>query len=743
MQMVRVFASTEASLEAATSAIPNRQAIRTVMQAYMTSSPSLNMVFVLDANGRATVSTDPQLENQDLSFRPYFQAALNGQLFTSDLLVSRTSGKPSVYYSAPIRRGDQIVGVAAFRSSGAELFELVDADRSRLGEGSGGVLVDENGVRLYDGVDPSLSFKALVVPPQDVLDKIAQEKQFGEHPLESTHDADLADGIGHAPDHPSFATLDRGEAWRVGARRLERKPWTYAVRVPERTFLAPTDAMARLVAVLVGASGLLTAILALLFAFGVGRPITRLVQEARRLASGCTQQDETIRGRRAGRDEVGQLRTAFDEVAAYLVDASAAARRLAAGDLAHGLSPRSDDDELGHAFQTMTASLRAALHEVRGTALALADTSAQLDAAASQTGGAVSQVTDAVQSLAGGAQETSGHAQETHAAVSELVEAIHRIAAGAQEQARQTETTSTTAAQMARDVEDVAAKAGEVAAASQQARVVAEQGAASVRETVRSMADIQDVVQHASVRVDELGRLGERIGAVVETIDDIAEQTNLLALNAAIEAARAGEHGRGFAVVADEVRKLAERSGRETRQIADLIAQVQQGTQEAVRAMASGSRRVAEGSIRADQAGRALTEILAAVDTSVSEVGEIATLAQHLAAGARRVTNAMQAISTVAGASSASTEAMARQASQVTQAIHGIAAVAEEQSASAEEVSASSEEMSAQVEEMTAQAHDLARAADRLRQLVARFNVGPDRALGPVAAAAAPLRGAA
>lgn len=191
---------------------------------------------------------------------------------------------------------------------------------------------------------------------------------------------------------------------------------------------------------------------------------------------------------------------------------------------------------------------------------------------------------------------------------------------------------------------------------------------------------------------------------MVETIDDIAEQTNLLALNAAIEAARAGEHGKGFAVVADEVRKLAERSSRETKAIAELIGQVQSGTASAVSAMQAGAEKVESGSARADQAGKALGEILSAVEATVRQVSEIAASAQEMATASRSVVDAMQSISAVIEENTAASEEMSAQSGSVSTAIQSIAAVSEEQSASTEEVSASTEEMSAQVEEMTAQA---------------------------------------
>ncbi|MBV9135379.1 MAG: MCP four helix bundle domain-containing protein, partial [Chloroflexi bacterium] len=227
--------------------------------------------------------------------------------------------------------------------------------------------------------------------------------------------------------------------------------------------------------------------------------------------------------------------------------------------------------------------------EVQASAHTLADTSQQLGSAAGETGAAVQQVNQAIQNMAMGAQDTSRAAQETNASVNQLGGAIDGIARGAADQAKQVQAVSATATQMAAGVEQVATNAHRVAAASEQTKASAEHGSQAVAETVAGMGEIKAVVTDAAQKVQELGKLGERIGAVVETIDDIAEQTNLLALNAAIEAARAGEHGKGFAVVADEVRKLAERSSRETSQIGDLIQQVQDGTREAVDAMTSGA----------------------------------------------------------------------------------------------------------------------------------------------------------
>jgi methyl-accepting chemotaxis protein len=248
-------------------------------------------------------------------------------------------------------------------------------------------------------------------------------------------------------------------------------------------------------------------------------------------------------------------------------------------------------------------------------------------------------------------------------------------------------------------------------------------GAQTVRQTVDGMARIKDAVEGAAVKVTELGAKGEQIGAIVETIDDIAEQTNLLALNAAIEAARAGEQGKGFAVVADEVRKLAERSSRATKEIAALIGEVQQGTDQAVKAMQIGAREVESGAGLASKSGAALDEIASAVESSNAAVARIVRAMEDMQESSSGLVSASDAIAAIAQETNAAAESMTSSAEQVARSVESIAAISEQNSASAEEVSAATEEMSAQAEEVVASASTLADMATQLESLAGRFQV--------------------
>ncbi len=375
------------------------------------------------------------------------------------------------------------------------------------------------------------------------------------------------------------------------------------------------------------------------------------------------------------------------------------------------------------AYEAARTGLAGTITEVKEAAESVAQTSGQLNDAATQTGAATQQVATTIQQVAAGAQDQARAASETSGAVSELSSVIARVGAGAAETTRKVEQASATIGQMTAAINDASAASSEVSEVSAAAAEAASNGLAAVAKTADGMARIKSAVEASAVKVTELGAKGDQIGAIVETIDDIADQTNLLALNAAIEAARAGEQGKGFAVVADEVRKLAERSGRATKEIAALIAEVQKGTEEAVKAMTVGASEVEAGAALAVESSTALSEIAAAVAATKAAVGRITASVGAMGKASAGVVSAIDEIAAIAEGNNAAGATMTASASSVSRSVESIAAVSEENSAAAEEVSAATEEMSAQAEEVVASAQSLASMAAQLDELVARFRL--------------------
>jgi methyl-accepting chemotaxis protein len=273
---------------------------------------------------------------------------------------------------------------------------------------------------------------------------------------------------------------------------------------------------------------------------------------------------------------------------------------------------------------------------------------------------------------------------------------------------------------------DEAAQASELR--SREASKTAQDGVATVETTIQGMQAIKAKVGVSALKVREMGQRSDQIGAIVETIDDIASQTNLLALNAAIEAARAGEAGKGFAVVADEVRKLAERASGATKEIGGLIREIQRSVSEAVAAMEDGAREVERGVSQANEAGSSLAGILDASENVSLQVQKIASAAGDMNDLAKELTGVTSDVSAIVEENTAATEEMSAGSAEVTTAIESIASFSEENFASVEEVSAAAEEMSAQVEEVTASAQSLAELSRRLAALVERFQIGEEKA---------------
>jgi len=421
--------------------------------------------------------------------------------------------------------------------------------------------------------------------------------------------------------------------------------------------------------------------------------------------------------------EMGRLVEAFAAIHLYMEELASLADRVAAGDLTIEVTTRSEQDGLAQAFRYMIARLRKMIAELSTSAAGVAETAALVNEAAAQSETGSAQIAQTISQVAAGAAHQAAASTETSRAMSELGRVIEQVGSGAAQTASSVAAQASAITEVARAIREATTASEQVNAAGTAAGMAADKGADAVRETASGMARIKKAVDTGAAVVTNLGAKGTQIGAIVETIDDIADQTNLLALNAAIEAARAGEQGKGFAVVADEVRKLAERSRAATKEIATLIAQVQKGTAEAVEAMQVGAREVESGSALAERSGTALDEIAQAVAASNAAVARITVAVEAMEAAAGNVVSASDTIAAIAQSTNDAAVSMTESAARVNDSVESIAAISEENSASAEEVSAATQELSAQAQGVVASAGSLTAMSDKLRRLVRRWRL--------------------
>ncbi|MED5431949.1 MAG: methyl-accepting chemotaxis protein [Pseudomonadota bacterium] len=265
----------------------------------------------------------------------------------------------------------------------------------------------------------------------------------------------------------------------------------------------------------------------------------------------------------------------------------------------------------------------------------------------------IDQLRSLVQTINNTAVQVASAAQETQSTAMHLAEA-------SEHQAQEIAGASAAVNEMAVSIDQVSANAAESAAVAERAVAIANKGAEVVQATIHGMDTIREQIQETSKRIKRLGESSQEIGDIVSLINDIADQTNILALNAAIQASMAGEAGRGFAVVADEVQRLAERSAAATKQIETLVKTIQTDTNEAVISMEATTAEVVKGARLAQDAGVALEEIENVSKTLADLIQNISNAARQQAASAGHISNTMNVIQEITSQTSAGTTATAR-----------------------------------------------------------------------------------
>jgi len=642
-----------------------------------THAKSFELLLISDKNGNYWNSVDTELKS--IAERPYFKAIMNnGAAFAvSDPVKSKTTGKDIIVAAVPIRdKSGQIMGVLG----GSILLETIvkKIENIKIGEEGYAWIVNSTGLVIFH-------------KNKDIVLKMSvndtSSKDFSG--MENVGKAIAAKNTNFAMYHNNKTDSDAYAFFNS----IESSPgWTLILTIPEKQILNLANSAKNLLFFLIIILLAVIAGLSLFIANTISKPILAVKQFASELQMGHVKARVNIQER----DEIGVMGDTLDTMAEQLQNITEAMHKVAGGDVSVTLKLSSESDEIVPALNGISQKLRDLIAETKQlTEAAAAGKLSMRGNLAIFSGGykeiiegfnntlnaVITPINDAgevlsviskgdltaritkeykgdfnalkdninklAESMASALLEVAEAISATASASTQISSSTEEMASGAQEQTSQAHDVASAVEEMTKTILETTKNANSAADNAGIASKIAHDGGKSVDETINGMNRITEVVEKAASTVRELGKSSSQIGEIIQVINDIADQTNLLALNAAIEAARAGEQGRGFAVVADEVRKLAERTGKATKEIAAMIKKIQNDTTEAVTSIELGTKEVIKGRELANNAGSSLKEIIEKVSVTVDGINQVAAASEEQSTAAEEISKSIDGISTV------------------------------------------------------------------------------------------------